>query len=84
MKRLKYASDIEKLYLLMCEAVAEEIKENTKDYEGYCDTLVKDTIKAIETQQFLSDFEKTVRDYFKDKNIPLNYKTLFDDINKFI
>lgn len=84
MKRLKRASDVEQLYLIVCEAVAEEIKENTKDYEGYCDTLVKDTIKAIETQNFLSDFEKTVRDYFKDRNMPLNYETLASDIGKFI
>jgi len=85
-KRLKYASDsnIEKLYLTMCEAVAEEIKENSDDYNGYCDCLAQDTIKAIKNQQFLSDFEKTVRDYFKEKNMPLNYETLVNDIDKFI
>lgn len=84
MKRLKYASDIEQLYLTMCEAVADEVKENSEDHTGYCDCLAQDTIKAIKNQQFLSDFEKTVRDYFEEKNIPLNYETLASDIDKFI
>ena len=82
MKRLKYASylDIEKFYLTMCEAVAEDLKNENIIVEDFA----KQTIENIEKQNFLSDFEKTVRDYFKDKNIPLNYEKLAIDIDKFI
>lgn len=81
MKRLKRASDIEQLYLIMCEAVADDLKNDDFDMVG---DFAKQTIENIKTQNFLSDFEKTVRDYFKDRNMPLNYETLASDIGKFI
>jgi len=49
LKRLKYASDIEKLYLLMCEAVAEDLKSDDLDVVG---DFVKQTIDDIKTQGF--------------------------------
>lgn len=81
MKRLKRASDIEQLYLIMCEAVADDLKNDDFDMIG---DFAKQTIENIKIQNFLSDFEKTVRDYFNDRNMPLNYETLASDIGKFI
>lgn len=82
MKRLrKRSSDIESLYQTMCEAVAEDLKDIDDLALG---DFAKETIQAIQNQQFLSDFEKTVRDYFKEKKLALVYETLASDIGKFL
>lgn len=84
MSRLKKnASDIEKQYFVMCEAVAYDIV-NDPDINIDVHELAVETINAIGTQYFLSDFEKTVRDYFREKNMPLDSTILFNDISKFM
>ena len=84
MCNLRTNSEINKQYWDMCEAVAYEVKENTLDYDMYVDDLAQDTVKAIKTQNCISDFEKTVRDYFKENELELNCEKLAEDIKKFL
>jgi hypothetical protein len=87
MSRLKKnASDMEKQYFVMCEAVAYDVINNTKnDADPYeiAEDIAKQAIEAVGGQEFLSDFEKTVRDYFKEKGLAMSYETLASDIAKY-
>lgn len=85
MSRLKKnASDIEKYYNEMCESVAYDIKNNSDgDVYELAEGTAKNAIESIKKESFLSDFEKTVRDYFNEKKLTLCYETLESDIIKY-
>jgi len=86
MDSLDFQKDlISNQYQMMCEAVAHDIVFNTGDTYpfDFPEQVAKDTIKYIKESHFLSDFEKTVRDYFTMNNLELNYKTIADDITKY-
>lgn len=78
MKRLITAFNTEKNYEMFCEILAEDTPENR------IDDVAKQTIESIQTQNFLSDFEKIVRDYFNEKGIELSYYILANDIKKYL
>lgn len=85
MKRLiKNSSfdDIENQYNTMCDAIAYDISND--EIKGGLSGLVKETIYSIENRNYLSDFEKTVRDYFKEKGLTLTNEILEKDIAKYL
>lgn len=82
MKRLKrQSSEIETLYNMMCETIICDLGDVN---ESVVVDFAKQTIDAIKNQSFLSDFEKTVKDYFEERKLKLTYETLADDIGKYM
>jgi len=73
-------SEIDKDYKLMCDCVAEDIRNG----EDTLENVTRDTIHSIRSREFLSDFEKITRDYFEVNRLELNAETLKKDIEKFL
>lgn len=88
MKRLIQASDIQKQYDTMCKAIMYDVYGDNHNMDSdmgeVVDEIAKETLNSIKNRKFLSDFEKIVRDYFKENNFPLDaYETLSSDIYKY-
>jgi len=74
---------INNFYYLKCESIASELYHS----DGNISEFIQDTIENIENandQEFLTNFEKIVYDYFIVNNLPLNCEILTSDIFKYL
>jgi len=77
--------EVNEKYQSLCQLIAQELKNDfDSDYGDYVDQIAKDKIETIQNRGFLTETEKTIRDYFLVNNFPLDHETLASDIFKYL